>query len=251
MGELRWVLLGLGVVLVAGIYLWGIRGSLMDWLRKPGHNLQPHHPGSIDDQPGQDPLLRKEPGMGGMADPEFAAEQPSPDADSAEPEAAGSESMAFLEDVEEDGERLNVVVTVMASDDAPFHGLEIAAAAADLGLRKGREGTFDCYPDDVIRGLPVFSIANVLEPGVFDWNKLEIVRSPGLVCFMRLPGSVDSQSALDLMLSVLSRLAERLQGVLCDDRRMRLSSQGIEHLRSEVAEFERRRRLEALRRRQA
>ena len=68
---------------------------------------------------------------------------------------------------------------------------------------------------------------------------------------MRLPGPTDPQSSLELMLNVASAMADRLGGRLCDDRRNRLSQQGIEHLRSEVAEFERRRRLEALRRTRA
>ena len=61
----------------------------------------------------------------------------------------------------------------------------------------------------------------------------------------------EGQAAIELLLTITSSLAERLGGVLCDDRRMRLSTQGIEHLRSEVSEFERKRRLEALRRQQA
>ena len=68
---------------------------------------------------------------------------------------------------------------------------------------------------------------------------------------MRLPGSTESLAAIELLLSITAGLAERLEGALCDDRRLRLSIQGIEHLRSEVSEFERKRRLEALRRRQA
>ena len=248
MDELRWILLGLGVLLVVCIYLWGIRGSLIDWIRKPGHGLDSHYPQDADETSQQDPLFRKEPALGSLDDPAKESEE-APEAvpkDEVEGDFFGA-----LEDPDEDSERLNIVVTVMSAAEHMFHGPDLARAAAELGLRKGREGTFDCYADEVARGRPVFSIANVLEPGVFDWNDMGSSRTPGLVCFMRLPGATDSQAAIELLLSITAGLAERLQGVLCDDRRLRLSTQGIEHLRSEVSEFERKRRLEALRRKQA
>jgi cell division protein ZipA len=152
---------------------------------------------------------------------------------------------------EEEGERLNVELTIMAPTHANFAGADIARAAGELSLRKGRDGTLDCYADEHARGRSVFSIANVLEPGVFDWANMDSVNTPGLVAFMRLPGPVVSPVALDLMLSVTGRLAELLRGSLCDDRRIRLTSQGREHLRTEVGEFERRRRIIELRRRHA
>jgi cell division protein ZipA len=244
MDELRWILLGLGVLLVVCIYLWGIRGSLIDWFRKPDHGLESHYPEESDESAQQDPLFRREPALGSL-------DEPAGEARSAPEEEGDGDFFGALEDPEEETERLNIVLTVMSAEERMFHGPALARAAAELGLRKGREGTFDCYADDEARGRPVFSIANVLEPGVFDWNDLDSMRTPGLVCFMRLPGSTESLAAIELLLSVTAGLAERLEGALCDDRRLRLSTQGTEHLRSEVSEFERKRRLEALRRRQA
>lgn len=236
MDELRWILLGVGAILIAGIYLWGMRGSLVDRLRKPDHGLDDDPRFQLDSD-ASDPLARVEPPLdkGSPADDPEAAEPRNPSVDM----------------LDEESERLNLVLTIMAPADGHILGLEMASIASELGLRKGRSGTLDCYPDESGGGRPVFSIANVLEPGSFDWSRLEAARTPGLVCFMRLPGPTDPQSSLELMLNVASAMADRLGGRLCDDRRNRLSQQGIEHLRSEVAEFERRRRLEALRRTRA
>jgi cell division protein ZipA len=243
MDELRWVLLSIGAVLIGGIYLWGIRGSLVDRLRKPEHDFLERHPGlePLDDN--DDPLLRHEPALGDL--------EGEPRGHGGDPSNGGGDSQPLPSAVaeEDDGERLNVVLTIMALDNDTFAGGDIARAAGELSLRKGRDGTLDCYADEQARGRPVFSLANVLEPGVFDWASLESLRTPGLVAFMRLPGPVTAPVALDLMLTVAGRLAELLQGVLCDDRRVRLTVQGREHLRAEVGEFERRRRITELRRR--
>jgi cell division protein ZipA len=242
MDELRWVLLGVGSILIAGIYLWGMRGSLVDRLRKPDHGLD-QEPDLTLESESADPLDRLEPDLGqaqdlaegdGDASSEVSVSAPGP-----------------VDALDEETERLNLVLTIIAPEDGQILGLEMASVASELGLRKGRSGTLDCYPDESGGGRPVFSIANVLEPGTFDWSRLETTRTPGLVCFMRLPGPTDPQSSLELMLNVAGVIADRLGGRLCDDRRNRLSQQGIEHLRGEVAEFERRRRLEALRRTRA
>lgn len=244
MDELRWILLAIGAVLIAGIYLWGIRGSLLDRLRKPDHDLTDSHAGLEPLGDENDPLLRREPELGdlkpGTPSRGWTEEQDEVGAPALDRSAAAEE---------EEGERLNVVLTIMAAEDRHFSGHELARVAGELSLRKGRDGTLDCYPDEQARGRPVFSLANVLEPGVFDWPNFESLRTPGLVAFMRLPGPVSAPVALDLMLSVTGRVADLLGGVLCDDRRNRLTTQGREHLRSEVSEFERRRRVTELRRR--
>ncbi len=245
MDELRWILLGIGTVLIAGVYLWGIRGSLIDKIRKPDHGLSEHHPEAFIADGEHDPLQRREPSIGDLTD--SGPEQHEEEAEAAELQSE-PDPVETVDDVDEDSERLNIVVTLIGQDERQFSGTQIGRVAAELGLRKGREGTLDCYPDDSSQGIPVFSIANVLEPGVFDWSQMDTLRTPGLVCFMRLPGAIDGQSALELMLGVTQGMSERLGATLCDDRRMRLSPQGVEHLRSQVTEFERRRRLDALRR---
>lgn len=242
MDELRWILLIVGGVLIAGIYLWGVRGEIADRFRKPVRLPEHHDPDLFSDTDLEPPTTRSEPGLG------FGPEAAGDEARSRAPEA---QSHAYPRDVvEDDSERMNLVVTIIGRDNAMFPGTELARVATELGLQEGERGTLDCYAEagGSRRGQPVFSIANVLEPGTFDWKAIDDLKTPGLVCFMRLPGPVDGKTAVELMLSVTQRLAESLDGVLCDDRRLRLSQQGIEHVRSEVTEFERRRQLESLRR---
>ncbi len=237
MDELRWILLIVGGVVIAAIYLWGVRGEIADRFRKPVRLPEHHDPDLFSDSDLERPDTRCEPGLGLGPESGYHTSVPG----GKDPELTSASG-------EDDSERMNLVVTILARDNVMLGGEEIERAAAQVGLHKGKRGTLECYPDDSARGTPVFSLATVLEPGVFDWSNMAELNTPGLVCFMPLPGPVEGRSAFELLLSVTQRLAESLDAVLCDDRRLRLSQQSIEHLRTEVSDFERRRHLESLRR---
>lgn len=136
---------------------------------------------------------------------------------------------------------LHIVLTVMADPGARFTGMELLMAAHDLGLKFSKQGLFDGYVNGEVRGKPVFSIANVIEPGVFPPDDVQQLSTPGLLLFMKLPGSVaEPLPSLELMLSQARRLAAKLGGTLCDEQRRRLNPDGIGELRSRVTDFQRR-----------
>jgi len=89
----------------------------------------------------------------------------------------------------------------------------------------------------------IFSMANLVEPGNFDINKISELSTPGLTLFAQLPGPLDGISLLEEMLSVAQRLAALLDGEIQDDTHSDMSKQTIEHLREEIVEFERQVRL--------
>lgn len=139
------------------------------------------------------------------------------------------------------GPSLHVVLTVMADPGARFTGMELLMAAHDLGLKFSKQGLFDGYVNGEVRGKPVFSIANVIEPGVFPPGEVQQLSTPGLLLFMKLPGSVaEPLPSLELMLSQARRLAAKLNGTLCDEQRRRLGPDGISELRLRVTDFQRR-----------
>jgi cell division protein ZipA len=87
---------------------------------------------------------------------------------------------------------------------------------------------------------PVFSIANMLEPGTFDVQRISKFVSPGLVLFMRLPGPFGGRVAFELMLNNAQKIAEILEGILEDDKHQPMTPQTINLLRERIANFERR-----------
>jgi len=83
-------------------------------------------------------------------------------------------------------------------------------------------------------GRPLYSAANLVEPGTFDPLTLDGLSTPGLVLFQVLEGSGDHAEIFDAMLETATRLADRLDCTLCDTRRERLVSNGIAALRAKA-----------------
>jgi len=130
-----------------------------------------------------------------------------------------------------------VVLTLMARAGEQFEGTEIRHALEMFDLEYGRMGLFHHFAGRSGSGAsPVFSVANVLEPGTFDLDRLAALRTPGICLFLQLPGPLEGTLALDVMLDVARNLARELGGELRDAERGTLTSQGVARLREEVVE---------------
>ena len=137
-----------------------------------------------------------------------------------------------------DGRELLVVLTLITPGEHDLAGATIREALTAFDLRPDDRGMFHHYGNR--RGPPhepVFSVANVLEPGVFDLARMDELATPGLCLFLRRPGPLSATVAFDLMLDVGSRLSRALGAVLCDDQRCRLTVQATQALRERVVHF--------------
>ena len=86
-------------------------------------------------------------------------------------------------------------------------------------------------------------MANLVEPGNFDLEKMADFSTPGLTLFAQLPGPLEGVRLFDEMLATAQRLAALLDGEIQDESHSDMSRQTIEHLREELVEFERKVRL--------
>jgi cell division protein ZipA len=264
MDDLRWSLLIIGVLLVGGIYLW-------DRIRR-----RRGHVGNADlEMPDQELLerLRAEAGgedehdlkqalaeLSGLRGERTGADELDldelrsmiPEAEQGEEEPATGRGSFHADDEAEisdsaparparSGEDLIIVLSVMAQGGEQFSGAEIREAMEDLDMRHGDMQIFHHHGvGEMSVDSPLFSIANAVEPGVFDLERMDALTTPGLSMFMRLPGPLDGRVAFELMLNVGQRLAQRLGGELRDDTRSALNLERIGHIRERIAEFERR-----------
>ena len=137
-----------------------------------------------------------------------------------------------------EGRELLVVLTILTRDERDLAGPVVREALAAYDLSPDERGMFHHYGSRR-RSLrePVFSVANVLEPGVFDLDAMDELATPGLCLFMHRPGPLPATVSFDLMLDVGSRLARTLEAVLCDDQRCRLTVQATQALRERVVHF--------------
>ena len=156
----------------------------------------------------------------------------------------GAEAEVARHDDEPDAETLVVVLTVLAPAGGKIEGEALRAAFESQGLRYGEGRIFHRYPDSAPPGATaLFSVVNIVEPGIFDLETIDAIRTPGVGLFMRLPGPKDPGDAFAIMVRDARALAEALDARLCDETRTRLTPQTLNHLREQIADFGRRRLL--------
>jgi cell division protein ZipA len=264
MDNLRWALLAAGVAVVVGIYLWEMRRRRRreeDALDEEEQELLSGLSASRDDDPfaelvgvrgdrlklDADDVAQ----LGAMvpegAEPEPEPERPAPRREPSQP-AGRTRGLYSVEQAPagRGGEELIIMLNVMAEPGETFPGPAVRDALESVDMRHGDMKIFHHHGvGDVRSEKPVFSVASIVEPGVFDLDRIEDFTTPGLVMFMRLPGPLDPRVAFELMLNTGQRIAEALGGELRDETRSVLSGPGIAHIRERITEFNRRRLIAA------
>lgn len=133
-----------------------------------------------------------------------------------------------------------IVVHVMGGAER-LAGKALLQSVLDCGLRFGEYNIFHRYESGAHDAAAMFSMANAVEPGVFDLDAMEGQSFVGVSFFLMLPGPAGSKQALDLLLEAARRVAADTGGELHDQQHSVLTAQTAEHLRQRVMEFERRR----------
>ena len=294
--ELRWLIAGVGMIILILIWLWGSRAQLKEQRRARrlsaedrfpenestldtaqvvpdteaaeyhfgefGHITPDHH---LADKALVDveiiPVRRPSPShvedaTAGDREPQLetavrreAVQEPTEEIvvrqelreKQAEPVATAPEPGEQVQSREEtDQLRLTIVLVITAPPGRPFQGASILLAAQELKLKLHKNGVFDYFPDDQVKGKPVFSIGHLREPGTFALNTIGTLSTPGLLMFMNLPSAVAPVAAVDMMIQTARQLAQKLGGTVCDERRDRMTAQAFMKLRRDAAELEKR-----------
>ena len=139
-------------------------------------------------------------------------------------------------------EPLVLVMHVLAARGRLFNGVQLQSAMRALGLSYGEMQLFHAFArspsiDSEKRQLRVFSVANAVEPGHFDKKKLDSLRTPGVTLLMQLPGPIDNTAAFDWFCRAGRELAQKLDGVLCDESHNVMTRQCLNHMKDQVSSF--------------
>lgn len=135
------------------------------------------------------------------------------------------------------GERLIIVLNIMAKQGIRFHGLDILNTMRDQGFEFGDMNLFHVYAEQSIKSRPLCSIANTVEPGTFDIEHMAEMETPGLTLIMQLPGPMEDRLAFERILQLARALTKQLDGVLCDESRNMLTLQAIGHIKDKIEAF--------------
>ena len=203
---LRWILLLIGAAVVFGVYLFSRRSSN----RADADDSRAHAASNdvVDD----------------------AQSDPSPDE---------SPSAAQMPAGESDEKRL-LVLHVRAMDGHKFSGGDILRIAerAKLKCASGDGGGFFEYfdeqraqPDLDIEPQPLFYVANMFSPGLFDFRQMGSFSTTGLSLFAQLPGVLPADEVFGRLLAHARLFAEGLQGSVIDENHNEITSRSIQAMR--------------------
>ena len=216
--ELRWVLLGLGLLVFAGVYVWTVispRFRVSDqWAARA--KLESGDTG-LNDSTAEEPEASDFPPVSGGGN----LHQPrTPPNDS--PEKTDPPRIVTLRFIPRKGDR--------------FEGQETVLALREAGLRHGPFGIFHYFAD---KNAPEaeFSVANLIEPGTFDLASLVDATLPGMTFFMILPGAGDPVRRFDRMIDSARSLAQSLDARILDEQGSSWSIQRERFVREELIEY--------------
>lgn len=112
----------------------------------------------------------------------------------------------------------NSIITlfVVAPQGGHFNGLAVVQQLESLGLQYGEYHIFHRYIDNVDSPV-LFSVANMMQPGVFEMHNIEQFATIGLVFFMQLPSPTNDLANLRIMINTAESLAKSLGGFVLDE----------------------------------
>jgi cell division protein ZipA len=222
MSELRWILLTLGALFIAGLAWWELRRPR----QAPRDGPEPRDPPAVP------PLLRaREPAR---ELPTMSMREAAEPASPAAPSASILPAPEIVEPIVEwppEGSRRILTLRILAARER-FAGRTLRQALAAEGFVHGRLSIFHKAGTDA---RAVLSAASLTQPGSFDLATMDTQRYGGLNIFAVLPGPLPPPEAFEELLASARQLNERLQGTLQDERGDALTAARIAIVRAELA----------------
>lgn len=262
MDGLRWTLLIIAVLIIAGIYWWGRRARRAQALQdEPQQGLEWRDPpddilmaeeferlsGMISAERDERPARAAQRHDAPASDTPVTTRAEAPAARDAVPPApqapppAPAEPRRAAPARPDPEESLILVLHVMARE-GMLEGERLAEALEAAGLGYGE---MDIYHRLDAHGTAVFSAASMIKPGTLKPGELAALRTPGVALFLQAPGPADPKQAFEDMLEAARTVAQAVGAELRDETRSVLTPQTIAHLRERVEAFDFRRRLGA------
>jgi cell division protein ZipA len=261
--ELRWILLAIGLPLLAVIWWWTSRRSrqgtdnpeLREVAPVPERLDETVHPSVLDDSgewgvPPFEPLSIRTADFDEMqiidppmsAHPEPFKEQRSLGATApATPESAAAPASNQTATTGDRPQRPDaqtqriVTLRVCAVDETRWSGMTLLAALNDHGMAHGRYQVFHRKHSD---GRTLFCAASLVEPGTFNLAKMPSEEYRGLTLFAVLPGPLDAVQTVDALIDTADGLAQTLNGVIQDSKGQPLTPADADALRDDVERFQ-------------
>lgn len=273
MEYLRWILLAAGIILIAGIYLWGLRAKRRSatpevervaWVEpastsRPGPSATRLDPQFGPAQPEREPeeslpaievereerrapggrVARQEPRLD-MEEPTVGEVEPGSEGEpepepvaTREPAPPRAENRRTTREPQSQEHKV-IALRIVSAAAAPFPGRALREAIESQGLAFGRYRIFHRLHED---GRSVFSLASLKEPGTFELATMDETSFRGVAMFVVLPAPVEGGRAVEELIIAANAIAGRVGGLVQDERGIALGTTRAAQLRAEAAAY--------------
>ena len=125
-----------------------------------------------------------------------------------------------------------IIIYIVAPEGIEFNGPELMHVLGKSGMQYGDMQIFHYqWHNSPQSNRPLFSIANIREPGTFDVHDMQNFRTRGLAMFMNLPADIGGDIAFEIMLDNAQEIARQLQARLVGADHNELTADAIDQLR--------------------
>lgn len=230
--ELRVVLLTVGLIVIVGIVLDGIRRK-----RKIQKQVQEFDETVISNPNREDPGFLQEDDPLLTQDWETPASKSDTDILSEVTKKPRVKPAKIPTDqkVEE-----VIALCLLPQKGGTFSGRAINAAFQANQLKFGDKRIYHKFRGDKLDSDVLYSVASLTEPGTFEPNKLATSQFKGLMIFMVVSNIHDPYPTFEKMLGTARLMSHALGAKLLDGQRCTLTSQTIEHFKEQIREYQRR-----------
>jgi len=257
MENLRWIMLAVGLGVIAIIYLIGksknksvsrdlpepasiddmpnintIPDEDNDWSSKEKDDDYQFIPSEINQFELNQELVEKVTASvdDGLVDAIISGSSVTPKANVVQPEEADI-SEASEEKYEDD-----LIVMHVEARSAFFMGSELLKVINQQQLKFGEMNIYHAFDDS---GKIIFSMSNMLQPGHFEPEHIADMRTPGVILFMQLSLVNDTVNAFERLYHCAETLARELDAKLTTAGRRLVSDQDVENFRNKAEHFSR------------
>jgi cell division protein ZipA len=278
MDLLRWLLFGVGILVVLGVYAWERRrhrrivqarrrreaaddeglAAELEKLSGLVASARRHEPEGAVEREG-DLAEPREPRVDALGvpigelrgaelrqPPPLEAEQTAPQPDTvrgktmpSEPVAGGNAAGGSPPgEAQAEEDDLVIALTLMARDGSALAGEHLLKSFHEAGMVHGDMGLFHRMAPGRRGEEPLYSAANVLKPGSFDPEHMDGLLTPGVALFMRLPGPGEGASTFKQFVAAAERLAARLDAEVCDANRRPVDRRTFRAMWDRILDFE-------------
>jgi cell division protein ZipA len=232
--EIRWILLGFGLVLIAGIWWRGARRSAQ---APAGGELRRSDPSPAVMTASPGPQAVRQGGTEWGVSPLEPLSIKTADFDDVPvlDSPMRADTAAAAPSARPKPAQKIVTLRVCAPNVMRWSGRQLLGALERQGLSYGRYQVFHRKHTD---GASLFCVASLVEPGTFDMALMPTQEYRGITAFAVMPGPLEPLQTFDALVVTVRGLAESLGGMAQDSEGLPLSPVRAAALREDVARFQ-------------